>query len=517
MPRRKRARRTTVQDIRTILRLTHEQGLSAREVAVRLQLSKTTVATYLNRAREAGLNCWPLPTGRDDDATLKRVMFQRVGRPPRDLTEPDWPKMVAEMKRKGVTLLLLWEEYRAAHPDGYGYTWFCGCYREFENRISPRYRNRHEAGAVMQTDYAGHTIPVIDPATGQEHRAQIFVAVLGASNYTFVWASLSQRLPDWIDAQVRALKFFGGVPKAIVCDNLKAAVAKPLWFEPSVTKTFSDMATHYDTTVLPTRPRKPRDKGKVEGAVLIVERWILARLRNRQFFSIEALNVAIAELLDDLNARTMRRVGRSRRELFEEIERPALSPLPDTPFEYAEWKRAKVHPDYHIEVLHSFYSVPHRLIGRQVDVRLTHRMIEIFHNNERVAVHHRRGPRGGHTTIKEHMPKAHQRYGGMTPESLITRAARTGYHTAALVERLMRARPHPEQGYRSALGVLSLQRQFGAGRLEAACNRALTVGTVSYASVRSILVTGLDQAPEPPEPITATPAHDNIRGSGYYQ
>jgi transposase len=213
----------------------------------------------------------------------------------------------------------------------------------------------------------------------------------------------------------------------------------------------------------------------------------------------------------------MRRAGRSRQALFEEVERGALRPLPDTPFEYAEWKQAKVHPDYHIEVLHGFYSVPHRLIGRKVDVRLTHRMIEIFHNHERVAVHHRRGQRGGHSTIKEHMPKAHQRYGGMTPESLITRAARTGYHTAALVERLMRDRPHPEQGYRSALGVLSLQRQFGADRLEAACDRALTVGTVSYASVRSILVTGLDQAPEPPEPITAPPAHDNIRGAGYYQ
>lgn len=430
------------------------------------------------------------------------------------------------MKRKGVTLVLLWEEYRAAHPDGYGYTWFCERYREFETRISPRYRNRHEAGAVMQTDYAGHTIPVIDPGTGAEHRAQIFVAVLGASNYTFAWASLSQKLPDWIEAQVRALKFFGGVPRAIVCDNLKAAIAKPLWFEPSVTKTFSDMATHYDTTVLPTRPRKPRDKGKVEGAVLIVERWIFvsetrlrhdARLRNRQFFSIEAMNMAIAELLEDLNARTMRRVGRSRRELFEDIERPALGRLPEATFEYAEWKRAKVHPDYHVEVLHGFYSVPHRLIGRQVDVWLTHRIIEIFHNHERVAVHHRRGQRGGHTTIKEHMPKAHQRHSGMTPEYLITRAARTGYHTAALVERLMRDRPHPEQGYRSALGVLSLQRQFGADRLEAACARALTVGTVSYTSVRSILVTGLDQAPEPPEPITATPSHDNIRGSGYYQ
>ena len=355
----------------------------------------------------------------------------------------------------------------------------------------------------MQTDYAGHTIPITDPASGAVHQAQIFVAVLGASSYTFVWASQSQTLPDWIEAQVRALKFFGGVPKAIVCDNLKAAVAKPLWFEPSITKTFTDMATHYDTTVLPTRPRKPRNKGKVEGAVLIVERWILARLRNMQFFSVEALNAAIAELLADLNARPMRRIGRSRRDLFEDIERAALRALPPEPFEYAEWKQAKVHPDYHIDVLHSFYSVPHRLIGKKVEVRLTHRMVEIFHNHDRVAVHARRGTRGGHSTVKEHMPKAHQRHGGMTPEYLITRAGRVGYNVAVLIERLMRERPHPEQGYRSALGVLSLERRFGRDRLEAACDRALTHNTVSYVSVQSILVTGLDKAA--PNPANAAP------------
>ena len=264
MPRRKQVRRMTVQDIRRILRLTHEQGLSVREVSQRLKLSKTTVATYLHRAREAGLNSWPLPAGRDDDATLQAALFQQAGRPARDDAEPDWGYIAKELKRKGVTLSLLWDEYRAAHPDGYGYTWFCTRFRAFERRINPRYRNRHDAGAAVQTDYAGHTIPVFNPATGKEHQAQIFVAVLGASNYTFAWASLTQRLPDWIDAQARALKFFGGVPKALICDNLKAAVAKPLWFEPSLTATFEAMATHYDTTILPTRPRKPRDKAKVE-------------------------------------------------------------------------------------------------------------------------------------------------------------------------------------------------------------------------------------------------------------
>lgn len=517
MPRHKQVRRTTVQDIREILRLTHGLGLSTREVSMRMKLSKTTVATYLHRAREAGLDCWPIPADRDDDTLLRSALFEAVGRPPRDNEEPDWRYIARELKRKGVTLTLLWEEYRASHPSGYGYTWFCTRFREFEHRANPRFRNRHEAGAAIQTYYAGQTIPVFDPATGEDYQAQIFVAVLGASNYTFAWASRSQKLPDWIDAQVRALKFFGGVTKAIICDNLKSAVAKPLWFEPSLTATFEAMATHYDTTILPTRVRKPRDKAKVEGAVLIVERWILARLRNQQFFSIEALNSAIAELVVELNNKQMRRVGRSRKELFEEIEQPALRPLPDTPFEYAEWKKVKVHPDYHVEILRSFYSVPHTLIGRQVDVRLTHRIVEIFCNHERVAVHQRRWDRGGHSTIKEHMPKAHQRHAGMTPQTLVAQAARVGYHTALLVERLMRDRPHPEQGFRSALGVLSLLRRFGSERLEAACKRALECETVRYKSVQSILASGLDKAPAHQEAAPPTPNHSNIRGATYYQ
>ncbi|SDI13180.1 Transposase [Mesorhizobium muleiense] len=285
-----------------------------------------------------------------------------MGRPPQDLSEPDWARVARELKREGVTLTLLWQEYRAALPDGYGFTWFCDRFAAFRQRTSAVFRNRHAAGAVMQTDYAGQTVPVIDPATGVIHAAQIFVAVLGASNLTFAFASFSLRLPDWIDGQVRALSFFGGITKAIVWDNLKAGVAKALWFEPTLNATFAAMAEHYDTTILPTRSRKPRDKGKVEGAVLIVERWILARLRNRSFFSIAELNTAIAELLEELNNRPMRHVGKSRRELFEEIERAALRPLPAAPFEYAEWKTAKVHPDYRQDLLLGAASAdrPHR-------------------------------------------------------------------------------------------------------------------------------------------------------------
>lgn len=515
MPRRKQTKRTAVKDIRSILRLTQE-GLSVRAISERLGLSKTSVATYQLRARGAGL-CWPLPAEYDDDAALKEALFGRVGRPPRDLAEPEWPVVAQELKRPGVTLTLLWQEYRAAHPEGYGYTWFCEQYGAFKRRAHPTFRNRHEAGAVMQTDYAGQTVELIDPQTGEVRQAQIFVAVLGASSLTFAMASFSQKLPDWIEGQTQALSYLGGVPKAIVCDNLKAGVVKALWFEPTLNQTFAAMAEHYDTTVLPTRSRKPRDKGKVEGAVLIVERWILARLRKQRFFSLFDLNAAIAILLEDLNNRPMRHIGKSRRQLFEEIERAALAPLPATPFEYAEWKSAKVHPDYHVEADKTFYSVPHGLIGRRVDVRLTHRTVEIFYAHQRVASHVRRSQAArGHVTVNEHMPKAHQRYANVTPASLIKMAARIGVNAAILAERMMRERPHPEQGYRSAMGIIALARRYERERLEAACERALAINAISYSSVSAILKSGLDQA-RPIELVKATPVHANIRGGAYYQ
>lgn len=472
-----------MKDIRSILRLTHESGLSVREVSERLGLSKSTVSTYLLRAREAGLDGWPMPEGCGDDAALERRLFRQMGRPPRDTTEPDWQLISREMKRKSVTLLLLWQEYREAHPDGFGYTWFCDKFGAHEKRANPAYRHRHSAGAEMQTDYAGQTIPLIDPDTGEVHAAQLFVAVLGASSYTFAVASLHQQLPDWIDGQVRALEYFGGTPGSIVCDNLKAGVAKALWFEPTLTATFAAMAEHYDTTVLPTRPAKPRDKGKVEGAVLIVERWIIARLRNQQFFDLGVLNAEIAKLLEMLNGKIMRHVGRSRREMFEEIERATLRPLPVERFEYAEWKTAKVHPDYHVAVDRNFYSVPHGLIGKKVDVRLTQRVVEIFHDHKRVASHMRSSQRGFHITVNAHMPKAHQRYADRTPASLIERAARMGTNVQILVERMMSDRRHPEQGYRSAMGILSLGRGYGPARLDAACDRALAIEAIDRKSV----------------------------------
>lgn len=517
MPRRKHVRRTTVKDIRSILRLTHEQGLSVRAVSERLKMGKTSVSTYLLRAKQTGLSVWPLPPGLDDDFALEQHLFRRVGRLRQDLVEPDWQVVSAELKRKGVTLTLLWQEYRTSHADGYGYTWFCNRIAAFEQRAQATFRNRHEAGAVMQTDYAGQTVPIIDPMTGAIHNAQIFVAVLPASSLTFSYASYSQQLPDWIEGQERALSYFGGVTKANVCDNLKAGVAKALWFEPTLNATFAAMAEHYDTTILPTRSRKPRDKAKVEGAVLIVERWILARLRNRRFFNLADLNTAIWVLLDDLNNRPMRHVGLSRCALFDAVEKKALAPPPATPFDYAEWKTAKVHPDYHVEVDKTFYSVPHRFIGRQVDIRLTHRVVEIFLNHKRIASHIRSSQRSGHITVNDHMPKSHQRYANTTPASLLNQAAKIGVNTAILVERIMRDRPHPEQGYRSAFGILSLTRRYNVSRLEAACERALVINSITYSSVAAIFKSGLDRAMPQTEAAKPTPPHTNIRGSSYYQ
>ena len=329
-------------------------------------------------------------------------------------------------------------------------------------------------------------------------------------------ASLSQGLADWIEGHGRAFSFFGGVTTSVVCDNLKAAVVKPLWFEPTLNPTFEAFSEHYGTTVLPARVRKPKDKGKVERSMQLVERWILARLRNRRFFSLGSLNEAIGTLLQELNDRPMRHVGRSRRELFEAIERDALAPLPTRPFEYAEWKSAKTHPDYHIEVDHAFYSVPHALIGRRVRVRLTHKTVEIFYNHTRVACHIRSHRRGSHVTVDGHMPANHRHYGDRTPEKLKNRARLIGENTLILIDRTLCERRHPEQGYRRALGILSLVRRHEPARVEAACGRALTVNTTSYTSIRSILETGLDRVPPEPEPRRPVPQHQHLRGPGYY-
>ncbi len=506
-----------MRHIREILRLRNEAGATDRMIARSLGIARSTVGLTLERVAAAGLS-WPLAATLTD-RVLEAMLYASNGarQGARRKAEPDWTYIHHELRRPGVTLLLLWEEYRGREPGGYGYSRWCELYRDWESRLSPTMRQSHPAGERLFVDYAGQRVDVIDGRTGEIRAAQIFVAAMGASNYTYAEATWTQTLPDWIGAQVRALAFMGGVPAQLVPDNPKVGVDRANWYEPGLNRTYLNLATHYGTAILPTRARKPRDKAKVEVAVLVVERWILARLRNRRFFSLAELNQAIAELVADLNARPMRRLGVSRRDLFLELDYPALKPLPAEPYEYAEWRVRRVGLDYHVDIEGHYYSVPHRLIRQQLDARITARTIELFCKGERVAVHLRGGGRGGHTTIAEHMPSAHRRYAEWTIERIRRDAAAIGLSTAKLVALILESRPHPEQGYRACIGILRLARHYGAERLEAACDRGLDIGARSYGSIQSILKHGLDR--RPPKPAAQGELvldHPNIRGSRYY-
>ncbi len=508
-------RRLPMRKIKDVLRL-HAAGRSARQIGPGVGMGRSTVAGYLRRAELAGLS-WPLPEGLDE-AALERLLFPPP--PPskdRQFAEPDWAAVHRELKRPGVTLALLWDEYRGQHTDGYGYSAFCEHYRRWSGRLSPVMRQRHAAGERMFVDYSGTRMAVIDPATGIPRPAGIFIAVMGASNMTYAEASWSQALPDWIGAHTRAFATFGAVPALVVSDNLKSGVIRACFYEPEVNRSYAEMAAHYGTAILPARPYKPRDKAKVEGAVLLIQRWIIARLRNRQFFTLEELNAAIREEVARLNARVSRHLGAARQELFETIDRPAMQPLPPEPFVHADWRRASVGPDYHLRLEGHYYSVPHDLIRQQLWARLTASTVEIFRGGKRVACH-RRAVLGntGATTLNDHMPASHRRHAELTPQKLRERAARIGPATAILVDVILRDRPHPEQGFRSCLGILRLARSHGRERLDAACDRALAINARTMTSVKSILQNRLDGRPpdRPPEapPIT----HANIRGPKFF-
>jgi transposase len=378
-------------------------------------------------------------------------------------------------------------------------------------------RQNHRAGEKMFVDYAGQSIAVVDSFTGQIRQAQIFVAVLGASNYTYAEATWSQSLPDWVGSHVRAFEFFDGVVEVVVPDNLKAGVTKACYYEPDINPSYQEMATHYGCAVIPARVRKPRDKAKVETAVQVVERWILARLRNVTFFTLDELNAAIGKLIKNLNGRAFKKLPGCRQSLYERIDKPALSPLPTQPYVYAEWKKARVHIDYHIEVLGHYYSVPYQLLKNQVDVRITERIVEVFYKGRRVASHRRSIQKGYYTTLRDHMPKSHQRYAEWTPNRLVRWAEKNGVSTARVVENILASRPHPQQGFRSCLGIMRLGKEYGEKRLEAACKRALAIGGLSFKSIQAILKTGLDQR-SLLQPCRDSPPvhHDNIRGPQYY-
>jgi transposase len=455
------------------------------------------------------------------DGELEAALYanRRGKRGHRLHSEPDWPTIHRELKRKHVTLLIVWDEYIAANPGGYSYSRFCELYRVFESKLSPTMRQTHVAGERLFVDYAGDGAPVvIDRLTGEIRMAQIFVAVLGASSFTFARATRTQTLPDWIDAHVHALAAIGGVPQLLVPDNTKTAVIKACFYDPQVNRTYAEMAAHYETAILPARPRKPRDKAKVERAVLIVERWLLGRLRHRTFYSLAEVNAAIGELLTHLNEeRPLRRLGATRRQLLEEIDRPALKALPIEPYEFSEWRACRVGVDYHVDAGFHYYSVPYRFLRAEVDVRLTVRTVEIFFKGERIAAHMRMSGNRKHTTLPEHMPSSHRRYKGWTIERIRADARLIGPATAALCEQILEARPHPEQGFRACLGIVRLAGPYGAERVEAAAERAIEIGAKTYGSVKSILDNKLDRRPATKRGADGTPIqHANIRGPRYY-
>jgi transposase len=505
-----------MRKIKDVLRLKFETDLSNRRIARSCQVSRPTVTEYLSRFTAAGLS-WPA-AAELDDTTLERKLYPPISAlSATERTVPDWPQVHRELQRKGVTLALLWHEYKVAHPEGYHYSWFCHQYRAWAGKVDVVMRQAHRAGEKLFVDYAGQTVEVVQRQTGEVRQAQIFVAVLGASNYTYAEATWTQQLADWIGAHVRAFDFLGGVSEVVVPDNLRSGVSKAHRYEPDLNPTYQDLATHYNVAVLPARARRPRDKAKAEAGVLLVERWILAALRNRTFFSLEELNREIARLLKRLNERAFKKLAGSRRELFEQLDRPALQPLPAQAYEFAEWKKVRVNIDYHVEVERHYYSVPYQLVRSQLEARYTARTVECFHKGQRVASPIRSFVKGHHTTVAQHMPKSHQHYAQWTPQRLVRWAENTGPATAGVVQTILARRAHPQQGFRSCLGIMRLGKSFGQDRLEAACRRALKVGSCSYKSIDSILRQGLDRLalPEPQE-LDLFIEHDNLRGSDYY-
>jgi len=502
---------------REILRLKWVLELTHREAARSLGLSAGAVGKTMTRAQRAGLTWAEVEAMTDGE--LDARLYGPPRRPTHNRPKPDPVWIHTERKKAGVTLELLHLEYLEQHPEGYGYTIFCDTYREWLKRHRLSMRQVYRGGEKMFVDYSGKKPSIIDRETGEVIEVELFVAVLGASSLTFAEATRTQRSPDFIASHIHAFEYFGGLTDALVPDQLKSGVIEACRYEPKSQRTYEELAWHYGTAIVPARPGKPRDKAKAEVGVQVVQRWILARLRNERFFSIDSLNERIAELLEELNDRPMRRYGgASRRELFDQLDRPALRPLPTERFVYARWAGATVNIDYHIEYDKHYYSVPFALVREHVEVRATAMTVEIFHKSSRVASHARSYVPGRHTTNPEHMPKSHRAHAEWTPSRLIAWASKLGVHTEALVKAILDERPHPEQGYRSCLGIMRLEKRYGADRVDAACRRALLVGARSYKHVDRILKHGLDRIGDEEVPATDTrPPHEHLRGPDYYQ
>ncbi len=506
--------RVTMRKIREILRLAWGCNQSQRDTAKACGVGKTTVNDTIARATAAGLS-WPVEL--DDEALEKRLYPPPQPPSSRKLTQPDWQPLHDDLSRhKHLTLMLLWQEYKEGEPSGYQYSQFCELYRQWRKTLDRSMRQEHRAGDKFFVDYSGTTLDIVEASTGEIREAEIFVGVMGNSNLTYAEATWTQQLPDWIGSHIRAFGYLGAVPHCVVPDNLRSGVTKACRYEPDLNPTYAECANYYGTAVIPARVRRPKDKAKVEGGVLIAQRFILAGLRHRTFFTLAEANAAIRQRLELLNNRPFRKLPGCRRSRFEELDRPAMLPLPETPYQFAKLLKARVHIDYHVQVDHHFYSVPHRLVGEELIVRATATTIECLHKGTRVASHPRSFLPGKHSTRPEHMPKAHREYAEWTPQRIIAWAAQTGPSTAGVVEQILSRKAYPEHGFRSCMGVISLGKRFSKERLEAACKRALAIRGVSYKSIKSILENNLDQKPLPEQLDLLPVSHENIRGTHYY-
>jgi transposase len=491
-------------------------NLSVRELARALGLSVGAVSKYLRAVRTCGIEADEAKTL--PEAELERRVFGptlagKVG----TFAAPDCAWIHGELKRhRHVTLQLLWEEYAGRHGvAAYRRSAFCQIYRRWEKRLKRSMRQRHFAGEKLFVDYAGRTVPIYGVHGEEAFRAHLFVTAMGASGCAYAEATRSESLADWLASHVRALEFYGAAPTILVPDNPKVGVTKADRYEPDLQRSYEELAGHYHCVVIPARPYRPKDKSRVELTVLLVCRWILARLRHQRFFSLDELNAAIRPLLVDLNGRPFQRLPGSRRSVFEALDRPAMRPLPPTPYVFAEWKELMVAFDYHVDIDRHYYSVPHALVGHSAWARFSATTVEVFFRSERVASHVRSYQRGGHTTLAEHMPKRHRAHAEWSPKRLIQWGSTIGLHTGAVVEHLLRSKPHPEQGYRACLGLLSLSREYGEARLEAASALAVRLGSPTRKSVKSILESGRDLRRTEALDLEL-PAHGNVRGPGYY-
>jgi transposase len=512
-------KRLDMRIIKEILRLKFDNKLSNRNIAKSLNISKGAVNNYLQQCISENIS-WPL--SENDETVLLNLLYnnkENVTSFKNNYADINCEYIFKELKKKGVTLLLLWEEYCQNNPlNYYSRSHFCSVYKNWSRKSSVVMRQQHKAGDKLFIDYAGDRVPIIDPNTGESRKAEIFVAVLGASTYTYAEATLTQSLPDWIGSHIRTFEFLGGVPCLLVPDNLRSGITKACRYEPLVNASYAELARHYNTAILPARPVKPRDKAKVENAVLIISRRILAKLRNRQFFSLYELNQEISKLLPLINNEAFQKnPEHCRRSLFEEIDKPALKPLPLLKFEYVEFKNAKVNIDYHIEYKKHYYSVPYVLVGKTMEVKATNNIIEIFYNHKKVAVHIRNNKCGSHTTADEHMPTKHQKHLEWSSDRFLNWAVQIGPETVNLVKNIFQKKQHPEQGYRACLGLLNLAKKFGGNRLEVASGIANKLKSYKRSTVLSILENNADLVNQEDDKKEGNNIiHENIRGSDYF-